>query len=327
MFTLLIFIGLLGLFTPFVVMVGREKVKSDQRMAARFDLVRARGIAGVKDEAHILGDSHSVNGTKHLLSPIMQSIVERALKVLDFRVLAARAGSRIPGPRFFLICVMSQMGTAVVVWFVSRSLIGAFVLGFAAGYGPVALLRMQCGRRLKKIETVLPQIVEMIARALRAGHSLAAALSIVAEQAPEPARLEFGELFRKQKLGFPLRDALLELLVRVPSQELRVLVVGILVQRETGGNLTVILDRTSSVIRERLKLQGDVLVHTAQGRLTGWILCALPILLFAVIHIVNPGYTKDLTEDPLGRKCLYAGVGLLLLGAFLIQKIVNGIEV
>lgn len=318
--------GMFVLFLPFVFVAGREETKRDQKLAARLGLVSAPFNVGSRDDLY---DHGALQREKEIGDD--QSLVRRTvssvLNLIKFDVLALRAGSKLSGLTFVYGCATLQAATGVLIWFISGKLIEAFLLGVAVGFIPIVLLRMQGGRRLKRMETVLPQVVEMIARALRAGHSLPAAFSIVAEQAPEPAREEFGELFRKQKLGFPLREALLELLERVPSQDLRVLVVGILVQRETGGNLTVILDRTSSVIRERLKLQGDVLVHTAQGRLTGWILCALPILLFALISVVNPSYTKGLTDDPLGRECLYGGVGLLLLGAFLISKIVSGIEV
>ena len=182
-------------------------------------------------------------------------------------------------------------------------------------------------RRVAMMDKTLPDVIDMMARALRAGHSLSAAISMIAEQAPEPACTEFSEVFRKQKFGLPLRDALMALLDRVPSQDLRVLVAGILVQRDTGGNLTQILDRTSAVIRERLKLQGDIRVHTAQGRMTGWILCLLPIVMLVLINLVNPGYSKPLTDTPVGRECLYTGGVLLAAGAFVIKRIVNKIEV
>jgi len=167
----------------------------------------------------------------------------------------------------------------------------------------------------------------MIARSLRAGHSLVAAIAIVADQAVEPARSEFGEVYKKQNYGLPFRDALMQLLDRVPSQDLRVLITGILVQKDTGGNLAEILDRILFVIKERMRIQGEIRIHTAQGRMTGWILCALPLVMLGLINVVNPGYSNVLFTDPTGRKMLYAGVGLLVLGGLIIRKIVNGIEV
>jgi tight adherence protein B len=166
----------------------------------------------------------------------------------------------------------------------------------------------------------------MIARSLRAGHSLVAAIAIVAEQAVEPARTEFDEVYKKQNYGLPFREALMQLLDRVPSQDLRVLVTGILVQKDTGGNLAEILDRILFVIKERMRIQGEIRIHTAQGRMTGWILCALPIVMLGVINIVNPGYSNVLFTNPLGKKILYLGIGLLVAGGLIIRQIINGIE-
>jgi tight adherence protein B len=117
------------------------------------------------------------------------------------------------------------------------------------------------------------------------------------------------------------------MLDHVPSQDLRVLVTGILVQKETGGNLAEILDRTANVIRERLRIQGEIRTHTAQGRMTGWILCTLPIVMLLVINIVNPGYSKVLLDTPTGHKLIYLGLALLGTGGLIIRQIINGIEV
>ena len=134
----------------------------------------------------------------------------------------------------------------------------------------------------------------MLARALRAGHSVVGAIDMLAENAQEPAASEFGEIFKQMNLGLPMRDALLQLLERVPSSDLRVLVTAIMVQKDTGGNLVEILDRTVLVIRERLRIQGEIQVQTAQGRITGWILSALPIVMMVVLNLVNPGYSSIL---------------------------------
>lgn len=156
---------------------------------------------------------------------------------------------------------------------------------------------------------------------------MAAAIEMVSRDAAEPVASEFGEVFKQQNFGLPLREALLEMLDRVPSQDLRVLVTAILVQRETGGNLVEVLDRTVAIIRERLRIHGDIRIQTAQGRMTGWILSLLPIIMLVLINMVNPGYSHILLVNPTGRKLLYVGVGLIALGSFSIHRIVNGIEV
>jgi tight adherence protein B len=182
-------------------------------------------------------------------------------------------------------------------------------------------------RRLRAFEKALPHAIDMMARSLRAGHSTSGAIDIMAEGAPEPAKTEFAEVFRQQNFGLPLRDALLQLLDRVPSQDLRVLVTAIVVQRETGGNLVEVLDRTVFVIRERQRIQGEIRVQTAQGRLTGWILTALPVVVMLLINVLDPGYSKPLFHSDLGHKLLWLCVGLISLGAFFINRIINSIDV
>ena len=162
-----------------------------------------------------------------------------------------------------------------------------------------------------------------MARALRAGHSISSAIEIVAEQSAEPLACEFATVFHQQKFGIQFRDAILQLGDRVPSRDLHFLITAILVQKETGGDLTEILDRTTRVIRERIRIQGEIQTYTAQGRLTGWILGGLPIIMLGLINIVTPGYSHILFHDPLGQKMLYAGGILIVVGGLIIRKIVD----
>lgn len=194
----------------------------------------------------------------------------------------------------------------------------------ALPWGRIAFARR---RRMKAFEKALPHAIDMMARSLRAGHSTAGAIEIMAQGAPEPACSEFSEVFRQQNFGLPLRDALMQLLDRMPSQDLRVLVTAIIVQRETGGNLVEVLDRTAHVIRERQRIQGEIRVQTAQGRLTGWILTALPVVVMLLINVMDPGYSKPLLHEPVGHKLLLLCLCLILLGGFFINRIINSIDV
>ena len=224
-------------------------------------------------------------------------------------------------------CAGCALIAGFLVYFASSKLLFAVLAMLAAGYVPIAILSFRKASRVNAFNAALPDCIDMMARALRAGNSLNAAISIVADQAVGPAKTEFGEVSKKQNYGLPMREALMQLLDRVPSQDLRVLVTGILVQKDTGGNLVDILERILNVIRERIRLKGDIQTHTAQGRLTGWILCGLPIVLLVLLNIVDPGYSKVLFNNPFGQKMLYAGAVLLLIGAFVINKIVRGIEI
>ena len=214
------------------------------------------------------------------------------------------------------------MGFSIVrFWIVD--LIPALIAGILAAALPVLVLRAKRARRLRKFDQKLPDALDLIARALRAGHSIAAAIEIVSEEGVEPLRSEFGEVYKQQNFGIPQRDALLQLGRRVPSADLQIVITAMLVQKETGGNLVEILDRTTAVLRDRMRIQGELRVHTAQGRLTGWILCLLPVVMFCLISFANPSYTDVLIHDPVGRKLTYTGIGMMVMGGLLIRKIVK----
>ena len=243
------------------------------------------------------------------------------------QLLIIQSDSASPVGTVLMRCIALMLGLAAAMWFFTSNLMFAAPVALVGAYLPILILTIKRNKRVAAFNNALPDCIDMIARSLRAGHSLVAAISIVADQAAEPAKTEFGEVYKKQNYGLPFRDAILQLLERVPSQDLRVLVTGILVQKDTGGNLAEILDRILFVIKERMRIQGEIKIHTAQGRMTGWILCALPIVMLGLINIVNPGYSNVLFTDPMGKKMLYTGVGLLVLGGFIIRQIVNGIEV
>lgn len=188
---------------------------------------------------------------------------------------------------------------------------------------PFLWLRLQAARRLKEFNRNLPEAIDLMSRALRAGHSVTAAIEIVGEESPEPVRSEFREVYRQQNFGLPAREALLRLAQRVPLPELNFVVTAMLLQKETGGNLVEVLDRTTAVIRERLRIQGEIRIYTAQGRLTGWILSLLPVAMFFLLSLANPGYTRVLIDDAAGRKLVYTGLTLMAVGGLAIRKIVN----
>lgn len=240
-------------------------------------------------------------------------IVQADVKATGVTILFSSLGLALAGAAF------------IYIWVPIAAV--QLVAAVAVGYAPFGYLAFMAGRRLKKFNDGLADAIDMMSRALRAGHSMSAAINVVAEQSIEPVRSEFSEVFKQQNFGLPLRDAMQQMLDRVPSQDLRVLVTGMLVQKETGGNLAEILDRTSHTIRERLKIQGEIKTHTAQGRMTGYILCALPVVLLLVINWLNPGYSKVLLDTPTGRTIVYIGLGLLVTGGLIIRQIINGIEV
>jgi tight adherence protein B len=227
--------------------------------------------------------------------------------------------------------VMQMLAFAVIGLLIALIALPALFaeIGAACVLGSLPWIRViwMRSRKLRAFEAELPSSIDTMARALRAGHAMSGAIEMVADSAPEAASVEFREVFRQQNFGLPLRDALLQMLERVPSPDLRVLVTAIIVQRETGGNLVEVMDRTVFLIRERQRIQGDIRIQTAQGRMTGWILSLMPVGLMVVINIINPGYSSILLTDPLGRELIYVGLGLIVLGAVIIRQIVNGVDV
>jgi tight adherence protein B len=246
-------------------------------------------------------------------------------KALQARILQANSSSSVGG------LILTSLGLSIagfaITWLFAPMVLIDVGVGAVLGLLPYGILSFKCKKRISTFNAVLPEAIDMLARALRAGHSVVGALEMLAENAQEPAASEFGEVFKQLNLGLSIRDALLQLLDRVPSADLRVLVTAIMVQKDTGGNLVDILDRTVHVIRERLRIQGEIQIQTAQGRLTGWILSGLPVVMMVLLNLVNPGYSGILFHEPAGRKLIYLGLGMLVVGSVIIRRIVNGIEV
>jgi tight adherence protein B len=244
---------------------------------------------------------------------------------LQTRIL--QANSTTTGGTLIVTSIALSLTGYAITWLFAPMFLVDMVAGLILSLGPYLFLSFKRSRRISAFNAVLAESIDMLARALRAGHSVVGAIGMLAESAEEPAASEFGEVFKQQNLGLPLRDALMQLLDRVPSVDLRVLVTAILVQKDTGGNLAEILDRTVFVIRERLRIQGEIQTQTAQGRLTGWILSSLPLVMAVLLNVVNPGYSSVLLKEPMGRKLIYICCGMLAMGALIIRRIVNGIEV
>lgn len=184
-------------------------------------------------------------------------------------------------------------------------------------------LSMRRRRRMKKLTGQLPDVFELMSQALRAGHSLASAIQLVHEQMPAPISTEFGRVFHEQNLGIKIEDSLLAMADRVDSLDVRFFVTAVLIQRQTGGDLAEVLDKIGGLIRQRIELFGMVQGLTAEGRLSGWILFALPMVVFAAVLWVNPSYADQLLSDFRGKMMLVGAAGMQLMGLAMIRWIVN----
>jgi tight adherence protein B len=188
---------------------------------------------------------------------------------------------------------------------------------------PPFWLSLRRKRRMKKLTEQLPDVFELMSQALRAGHSLASAIQLIHEQMPDPISSEFGQVFHEQNLGIKIEESLLAMADRVDSLDVRFFVTAVLIQRQTGGDLAEVLDKIGGVIRQRIELFGMVQGLTAEGRLSGWILFALPIVVFAAVLWVNPSYADQLLSDPRGKMMLVGAAGMQLMGLAMIRWIVN----
>ncbi|MCS7306141.1 MAG: type II secretion system F family protein [Thermoguttaceae bacterium] len=264
--------------------------------------------------------------TSLLAEPLEEkiSLLEKFLSRFgNFSLLFEQADVAMTVPRLVLIsgglAVLGGVLGLLLRWH------GALIpVGLVAGGSlPMLWILWRRKQRLKQFAQQLPDAMEMLARALRAGQSLAAGFQLIASEMPPPIGKEFGRVFEEQNLGIPMEESLREMTERVPNLDLKFFATAVILQRQTGGDLAEILDKIGRLIRERFQLWGQVQALTAEGRLSGVVLLALPILLFFAVYHLNRDYVMVLFTDPMGKKMLAGAIGMQLLGALVIKKIVN----
>jgi tight adherence protein B len=176
---------------------------------------------------------------------------------------------------------------------------------------------------VQKFEEQFPEGLALISRALKAGHTFTTGLAMVAEEMPAPIGPEFKLLYDQQNYGMPIGDALKEFARRVPLLDARFFVTAVLIQRESGGNLSEILDNIASVIRDRFKIKRQIRVVSAHARMTGWVLVCIPPALALILSIINPDHFKILTGSPLGIKMIWAAIGMQTIGTLIIRRMIK----
>jgi tight adherence protein B len=222
---------------------------------------------------------------------------------------------------------ISLLATVLTTWITSLLMPDFLVLcviaGVAAGSIPYLTLWIMREQRFRRCDALLPEAIDLMARGLRAGHALSAVLEMVGNEIAEPISSEFKRLHEEHQLGLTLRDATMNLVRRLPRDDVRFLATAILMQKETGGNLAAILDKTGAVARERARLRGQLNIYTAQARVTGWVLCSMPFIMFGLLSTLNWEFEKLLFTEDLGRVFVYVGLGLMFLGVLVIRKIID----
>src|SRR3954452_18338770 len=316
---ILIFLGIFAVLAPLLVIwSGAGKATSNKQVIAALD--SALGPGDKEKRAAIIEFRKSeilsnIPWLNKLLSRV--DVFPRLQKILNQAEVKWTPGALL------LMCMACFAIPGYLIKLRTDSFIMGFLIGAAMGFIPLCFVLIKRGRRFKKFEEGLPDALEMMTSALRVGHSFNSSLSLVSRECSDPIGSEFKVCFDEQNYGLELRAALENLTGRVPLQDLKIVVTAILIQRESGGNLAEVLEKTAHVIRQRFRLKKQVMVHTAQGRLTGWILTILPIALGVGLYIINPDTESLLWKREIGVKLLFAGGGMLVIGTMIIQKIVR----
>lgn len=257
-------------------------------------------------------------------TPAVQRLLLQLPKIQLLDGLLVQAGSATTVANLLSLCLLvGFMGTLIVAIVLGWPWLIALLTGLVLAVSPVLRLVWLRSRRLNQIGAQLPDALDLISRALRAGHAFSAALAMVAHEAQEPIAGEFKATFDEINFGISTQNALMNLARRVPLTDLRYFVVAVLIQLETGGNLAALLSMLANLIRERWKLLGKIRVLAAEGRLSAYILIALPFFVAGVLQIVNPGYLAVLFSDPVGPGLIASALVMMVIGSILMWRIIN----
>lgn len=301
-----------GIFTVF-------QDKKDSKVENRLDMVTSAGVSGsgkdgAKDRAGLLMEAFREK--KSVFDPIFS-------RFSNLELLFEQADTSLTMPKFALLCCVFSLLGAVAAAIFGIPLVAFPVFMAMMSLLPFFWLKFRRKRRMKAFSGQLPDALDMLSRSLRAGQSLSSGFNVIATEMSAPIATEFGRVFEEQNLGVAIDDSLEDLSTRVPDLDLKFFCTAVVLQRQTGGDLAEILDKISYLIRERFQILGQVQALTGEGRLSGIVLLALPVLLFGVVYKLNPEYMMILFREPLGKKMLVGAIIMQVFGALVIRKIVN----
>jgi tight adherence protein B len=315
---ILVFLGVFGVIALLAAASGSGASQQGRELVTRLESALA---VGKPEMADLIVDVRK--------NELMSSIpwLDRWLAKIEvaprLRRLLFQANVKWTVGGLFLICSVCFIVPGYLVYLRTGAIVFGLLVGLVGGAAPIFYVMKMRQARMNKFEQGLPEALELIVSALRVGHSLNAAMGLVSRECPDPVGSEFRLVFDEMNYGLELKSALDNLVTRVPLQDIKIVCTAILIQRESGGNLAEVLEKTSTVIRERFRLKRQVLTHTAQGRLTGWILTLLPVVLGCLLYMVNPDLMSNLWKKELGIKLLYAAGTMIVIGGLIIRKIVN----
>ena len=315
---ILVFLGVFGVVVLIAAATGSQATEQTRAIMTRLESAIA---VGKPEMAELVVDVRK--------NELMSSIpwLDRYLAKLELaprvRRFLYQADVKWTVGGLSLACAGCFIVPAYLVYLRTNVFLLSVIIGLVTGSGPIFWVFQKRKRRLGKFEQGLPEAIDLIVSALRVGHSLNAAMGLVSRECADPVGSEFRLTFDEMNYGLELKSALDNLVVRVPLQDVKIVATAVLIQRESGGNLAEVLEKTAQVIRERFRLKREVLTHTAQGRLTGWILTLLPVVLGFLLYLVNPDLMSLLWKKHLGVILLYVASGMIVVGGLIIRKIVN----
>jgi tight adherence protein B len=311
-----VFVG--GLFWVIFTLVNQSR--QDSLLRRRLEAVhRAQLRGGDSAQLHLLRDE------LYSSVPALQRLMVRWPAAANLRDYLWQAGMKDvkPGKIVLLSAVMALGAYIIAGRILVLDLLASIGMALACAALPFLYVAYRRTRRLRAFERIFPEAIDLLARAVRAGHAFTTGLELIAKELAEPVASEFRVTFEEQNFGLPLKDALLNLAERVPLIDVRFFVIALLIQKETGGNLAEILDNLARVIRERFRILGDVRVKTAQGRMTAGILIGLPPFMMMMMSFLNPGYIKPLFHDPWGPYFIAGAAIMQIVGSVMLWKIVH----
>ena len=315
MISVIAFIAVFGLIASIVVLMQKD---TNKELEDRLDILA--GKKKVKADGTAVNRDALVKEGFDGISGAANRLMERFGNI---RLLFVQADSNMK-PELFLAVVLGAGAAGLGAGVIARMPVPSYPLIFAVcALLPFGWLLLKRKKRFKKFAKQLPDAMELVARALRSGHSLSAAMKVVVDELPEPISKEFNIAYEEQNLGIPVEEALKHVYIRMPNMDYKFFAMAVAIQRQSGGDLAEILDKIGKIIRDRFRILGQVQALTGEGRISGIVLMALPVALFLAVWRLNEEYVMLLFTDELGRKMVLAAVILQILGAICIKKIIN----
>jgi tight adherence protein B len=256
-------------------------------------------------------------------NPALNRFLRQIPLMVDLHLFVKQSALGISVARLLSFSLIPAVVIMSLGWLAGGNLLIVLFIALAIGAIPFSVVAMYRKRRFGRFEESLPEAIDLLARSVRAGHAFTSGLEMISNEMAEPLASEFRRVFEQQNLGLSIREALQNLVLRVPLPDVRVFVTALIIQRETGGNLAEILDNLANVVRERFRLMRHIRGVTAQGRLSRNILMAVPPGMGFLMYLKNPSYIMMLFTDPRGRIMLYAAIAAQIIGFFMLQKIIK----